>query len=116
MKKVMPLVSVFVMAAALSMGCGKADEKERKPVEAQPGTGIAECDSFVAMSEKVLKCEKLPKEHRVMQAQSLVEQKAHWGSLRALNVTAEAKQTAAERCKQADNAMKQVWKAAGCQP
>lgn len=117
MKKVMALGSVFVMAAALSMGCEKAHGEDLKLGEAKAklATGITECDSFVATSEKVLNCEKLPKEDRDMQAQSLVRQKARWAALRAPDVTVEARHAAADRCKQADDAMKRVWTHAGCE-
>ena len=138
MKKLMTLVSVFAMAAAFSFGCKKADETkpaETKPAETAPatptpaeakpadmpaaggaaGTGIAECDSYLATAEKFAKCEKLPAEAKTAQAQALEAAKTGWASLKDPSVPAEAKKAAADACKQSDDALKQAWTAAGCQ-
>jgi hypothetical protein len=139
MKKLMTLVSVFAMAAALSFGCKKAEEKpaETKPAETAPtapatppaeakpadtaagatggSTGLPECDSYLATAEKFAKCDKLPKEAKDAQMQSLEAAKSGWASLKDPSVPAEAKKAAADACKQSDDALKQAWTAAGCQ-
>jgi hypothetical protein len=139
MKKLMTLVSVFVMAAALSVGCKKAEEKapETKPAETTPtapatpppaeakpaepaaatggSTGLPECDSYLSTAEKFAKCDKLPKEAKDAQMQALEAAKSGWASLKDPSVPAEAKKAAADACKQSDDALKQAWTAAGCQ-
>ena len=145
MKKLMSLVSVFAISAAFSFGCKKAEETkpaetkpaetapaptEAKPAEAKPaepaaaapaapaaagGTGIAECDGYLATAEKFATCDKLPKEAKDAQMQALDAAKSGWASLKDPNVPAEAKKAAADACKQSDDALKQAWTAAGCQ-
>jgi len=144
MKKLFSLVSVFAMAAVLSFGCKKdeaakpAEKKveETKPAEvpapaptpapeaakpAEPaaaaaaGTGIAECDAYLATVEKFAKCDKLPKEAKDAQLQGVEAMKTGWAALKDPNVPAEAKKAATDACKQSDDAMKAASTAAGCQ-
>ena len=143
MKKLMTVVSVFAMAAALSFGCKKNEDATTKPAETKPAetmpaatpppveakpadpaaaapaaagaTGIAECDGYLATAEKFAKCDKLPKEAKDAQMQALEAAKSGWASLKDPSVTPEAKKAAADACKQSDDALKQAWTAAGCQ-
>ncbi len=140
MKKLMTLVSVFAVAAALSFGCKKADETkpaetkpaetapatptEAKPAEAKPAepapaaagaTGIPECDSYLATAEKYAKCDKLPKDQVAAQMQALEAAKTGWAALKDPAVPADSKKAAADACKQSDDAMKAAWTQAGCQ-
>lgn len=94
-----------------------APAEAAKPAEAAAAgdTGIPECNDYLATADKFAKCDKLPKEAKDAQIQALEAAKTGWASLKDPNVPAEAKKAAADGCKQANEAMKQAWTAAGCQ-
>ena len=138
MKKLISIVSMFAMAAALSMGCKKNEDAakpaETKPAETAPAvaptpapeaakpaepaavapagaTGVAECDSYVATLEKYSKCDKIDAAAKDATLKGAEAIKASFAKLD----TPEAKKSAADGCKSAEDGIKAAWTAAGCQ-
>ena len=140
MKKLISIVSMFAMAAALSVGCKKNEEAkpaETKPAETMPAatpttppaeatkpaepaaaaaapagaTGVAECDSYVATLEKYSKCDKIDAAAKDATMKGAEAIKASFAKLD----TPEAKKAAADGCKSAEDGIKAAWTAAGCQ-
>jgi hypothetical protein len=96
-----------------------AKTEEAKPAEgaaaapAAGGTGIAECDEYVAQIEKLAKCDKMPAEAKKPLQDAADAQKASWAG--AKDMPAEGKAGLATGCKTGADAVKQAMTAAGCQ-
>jgi len=80
------------------------------------GTGVPECDAYVAAIEKFMTCDKVPQAARDAQKQSLDAMKQGWASLSDPAATPEAKKAAGDGCKTALDGLAQAAKGAGCAP
>ena len=76
------------------------------------GSGLAECDTYVAAMEKYLACDKVPQAARDGAKQGLDAMKSSWGD--TAGMPEEAKKAANDACKQAVDALKQGAEAMGC--
>jgi hypothetical protein len=99
-------------------GMPKEEEKKEEPpaggeAAAGGGTGLAECDAYVAAMEKYLACDKVPQEARDGAKQGLEAMKSGWGD--AAGMPEDAKKAANDACKQAVDALKQGASAMGCE-
>jgi hypothetical protein len=73
------------------------------------GTGIAECDAYVAALQRFSQCNVLPVEAKQALQQAMSQMSTTWKSL-----SSEAKQAAADACKQGTEAIRTAATAQGC--
>jgi len=78
------------------------------------GSGLPECDAYMAAFEKYMGCDKVPQAAKDTQKQALDGMKASWAALKDPNVPADTKKAAADGCKQAEDALKQSAQTLGC--
>ncbi len=138
MKKLSALIAVLFVGSALSLGACKKDEKKEegaKPTEpaakkdeapkeepkkeepkAEPaaagGTGLADCDAYVAAMDKYLACDKIPQAARDAAKQGADAMKSAWGDVGAL--PDDVKKQTNDACKSAVDALAQGASAMGC--
>jgi len=75
-------------------------------------TGFAECDAYLAASERYMVCDKIPQAARDAVKQGNDAMKAAWGD--SSSYPEEVKQAVRDACKQAVDALKQGANAMGC--
>ena len=81
------------------------------PATARPGgTGIAECDAYIAIVERYVVCDKIPQASRDAVRQGLDQMKAGWNP----GMPDDAKKAAADACRAGTDAVKQGATAIGC--
>jgi hypothetical protein len=109
----LPGVSEPAPAVTRPAPTGEVAPRTPRPAEVGAGpesTGIPECDSFVAIAEKVLHCEKLPKALREKQAETMERLRDEWAELRENPTTTVAvRQEAVGRCAHSQQIMLMLW-------
>ncbi|MCA9679347.1 MAG: hypothetical protein H6708_17215 [Kofleriaceae bacterium] len=116
---------------AKAMGMGGDDDKpapaDDKPADGEAGgdqgggdeaaagggTGLPDCDAYVASMEKYMQCDKVPQAARDAAKQGMDAMKSGWGDMSGM--PDDAKKQANDACKQAVDAMKQGAQAMGCE-
>jgi hypothetical protein len=77
-------------------------------------TGIPDCDAYIALVTRYMQCDKIPQGARDAAKQGLDQMQAGWQQLKDPSMPAEARQAAANACKQATDALRQGASAMGC--
>jgi hypothetical protein len=78
------------------------------------GTGVPECDAYVAILQRYAQCGALPVEAKQSLQQAVIQMADAWKGLRDPGVAPEARKAAADACKQASDALRQAAVAQGC--
>lgn len=78
------------------------------------GTGVPECDAYIATIQRYAQCPKVPVEAKQAIQQAIGQMAQGWAMLRDPAVSADARKAAADACKQAVDALKQSAAAMGC--
>ena len=91
---------------------GEAPKAEAAP--AVNGTGIPECDAYVATVDKIVQCEKAPAAAKDAIKQGLEAARKSWAAALQPTAPAEAKQSAVEACKAGVEQLKTSAAELGC--
>lgn len=84
------------------------------PAAGTGGTGVAECDAYVAVLQRYAQCNALPVDAKQALLQAVGQMTDAWKSLRDPSVAPEARKAAADACRQAADALRESAKAQGC--
>jgi hypothetical protein len=109
-------------AIAAAGGCVGIGTEPPLPAEATASvthastvaTGFPECDRYLAMARQLIRCDRMPAEARRAQQQALDAAEPGWKSLADPQVPAEAKQAAADACRDAADALAQAMEQKKC--
>jgi len=78
------------------------------------GSGIPECDAYLAEMQRLVQCPKFPVQAKQAMQQALAQAAQGWQALRDPSVPAESRRTAAQACTQATQALRQAAAQMGC--
>ena len=83
------------------------------PAPAAGGTGLANCDAYIAATEKYMACDKVPQSARDAAKQGIEAMKSGWGDMSAVDDA--TKKQIDDGCAQGADALKQAASAMGCE-
>jgi len=88
-------------------------KRTKKGAPAAPSTtGLSECDDYITLIDRYMRCDKVPQQARDAARQGIEAAKTGWGQLGQMPL--EARKAAADACHQANDALRQGAAAMGC--